>query len=164
MKKACAIPLGVMLALFVGICLLLWDFGRIRDWGVDTDPPDWLPSEATNVTYIDGSINRIAEFDIRRSEFQRWCESIEKPLSPVDSTQRSVVWRANPFLARIGAIEELTLQEQSSNMEIQEFLDWREVTLAKGDLFYEERWPNNGGYAIGFDTSEKRGYFAYAHH
>ena len=37
-------------------------------------------------------------------------------------------------------------------------------TFDKGDLFFEERWPNCGGYAIGYDVSAGRGYYAYAHH
>jgi len=33
-----------------------------------------------------------------------------------------------------------------------------------GHLFYEERWSNGGGYSIGYDVKEKRGYYDYAHH
>jgi hypothetical protein len=33
-----------------------------------------------------------------------------------------------------------------------------------GDLFYAQQWSNGGGYWIGYDTQEKRGYYAFAHH
>jgi len=36
--------------------------------------------------------------------------------------------------------------------------------LDAGDLFYEERWSSGGGYSIGYDVEEERGYYAYAHH
>jgi len=36
-------------------------------------------------------------------------------------------------------------------------------TLREGDLYYEERWDNNGGYAVGYDVKEKRGYYSYSH-
>ena len=38
------------------------------------------------------------------------------------------------------------------------------VTLATGDLFYEERWSNGGGYTFGYDVEQQRGYYFYSHH
>ena len=164
MKKGCAIPLGVFFVLSAAVTLLLWDYVRIRNWGISVEPPDWLPSEATNVTYIEGSIDRVAEFDIDEAGLKNWCESIEKPLSPVEPNTRAVVLRANRFLASLGAVQGLDLNEVRSDSEVQDYMKWEKLTLSEGDLFYEERWSNSGGYSIGFDASEGRGYFAYAHH
>jgi hypothetical protein len=36
--------------------------------------------------------------------------------------------------------------------------------FGKGDLFYEDLWRNGGGYVLGFDVDQGRGYYWYGHH
>ena len=40
------------------------------------------------------------------------------------------------------------------------------IILAEFDIEQQawERWPNGGGYTLGYDTKEKRGYYEYEHH
>ena len=158
MKKGCLIAFGVILLCVSGIFYLLWEYARIKSWGVGVSraEAEWIPENASDVTFISGDINKIAEFNIDQAHFEAWCESIGKPLSPVAEEKKARMWRANPFLERIGAIKERDHDD--------EYLTWRYKTFDKGDLFFEERWPNGGGYAIGYDVSAGRGYYEYAHH
>ena len=36
--------------------------------------------------------------------------------------------------------------------------------FSTGDLWYEDRWSNGGGYSIGYDIETKRAYFSWSHH
>ena len=67
-----------------------------------------------------------------------------------------MLFRSNPLLALKGITEKPNDDDAA--------FAWEYKSFNKGDLFFEERWPNAGGYAIGYDVSEGRGYYEYAHH
>ncbi|MDF1740994.1 MAG: hypothetical protein P1U86_17660 [Verrucomicrobiales bacterium] len=158
MNKGCLVGLSAVLLVFSGLCLCLWNFARIKSYGVgvDTVRIGWLPDEISDVTYISGNINRIAEFSIDQKAFENWCESAGKPLSPVADNSKPWVFRANEQLERIGKIERPSDPDRLAS--------WRSKTLEPEDLFYKDRWDNGGGFSIGYDVSTRRGYFEYASH
>lgn len=158
MNKGCLIGLGTVVLIFSGIFVGLWNFARIKSYGVNENAVEveWLPKDITDVTFISGNINRIAEFNIDRTSFEIWCKLVEKPLSPVAANSEVWVFRANEQLANIGKIERPSDRDKLSA--------WRSKTLEAGDLFYEDRWDNGGGFSIGYDISAGRGYFEYASH
>lgn len=161
MKKGCLIFGGIVVVCILGFGFLLWDFARIKSWGVDVNSVEWLPKEASNITFISGDINRIAEFDIDRCALAKWCDSIGKPLKPVAEDQNASVWRVNPWLDRFGIVKNGSFKSSSA---AEEDFNRYSKNFTTGDLFYEDRWSNGGGYVIGYDVSEGRGYYQYAHH
>ncbi len=161
MKKGCLIAGSVPLILFGGIAFLVWDFVEIKDWGVGEDSVDWLPRQASNITYIYSRAIQLAEFDIDQKSFEEWCRSIEKPLKPMTEGQEIAIQRANNVLAMRGAIEKPTAKNNSA---YRGNYDWHFIRFTGGDLFYNVTWPNGGGYSIGYDVNEGRGYYNYSHH
>ncbi|MGK0187440.1 MAG: hypothetical protein ACI9R3_003228 [Verrucomicrobiales bacterium] len=158
MKKGCAIAVGLALLLAFVVGYLLWDSTRIREWGVGVDTADleWIPQGASDITFVAGDIQKIAEFTIDRKAFEHWCTSIGRPLAPVGEDEKARLWRANMFLDKIGATSRPNDPDES--------YQWHNKTFDTGDLFFEERWPNNGGYAIGFDVITSCGFYEYTHH
>ncbi len=159
MKKGCA------LAVIVGIgaiAFVMWDLGRIRDWGIGVDTTvEWLPKEARDITFIEGGLNKAAEFTIAREAFEDWASGIGKPVKPLEADEWELVTRANVFLHRVGAAE--ALPELPENATDDEPMAWGHILLQEGDLFYKEQYPNNGGYWLGYEVKTSRGYFFYSH-
>jgi|APTNR8051073442_1049403.scaffolds.fasta_scaffold07939_4 hypothetical protein len=161
MKKGCLIFGAIVLVGILGCGFLLWDFARIKSWGIEVKSVEWLPKQASNITFISGDINRIAEFDIDRDFLEKWCDSLGKPLKPVAEGQDANIWRVNPFLDQFGTVKHSSFKDSSV---AEEDFSRYSKDFAIGDLFYEDRWSNGGGYVIGYDVSEGRGYYQYAHH
>lgn len=162
MKKGC------VLAVIVGIgaiAFVIWDIGRIRDWGIGVDTPvEWLPKEARDITFIEGGLNKAAEFTIAREAFEDWASGIGKPVKPLGAGEWGSVMRANLFLQRVGAAEALPeLPEHANDDEAHDYLAWDRILLQEGDLFYKEQYSNNGGYWLGYEVKTSRGYFFYSH-
>lgn len=42
-------------------------------YGIGVDSVWWLPPETRNITYIRNDLIAIAEFDIERDAFEKWC-------------------------------------------------------------------------------------------
>lgn len=161
MKKGCLIFSGVVLVAFLGLAFLLWDYARIKSWGVGVESVEWLPVQASNITFISGDINRVAEFDIDRNSLIKWCDSIGKPMASVVEDQNAMISRVYPFLDREGIPKSGSFKDSSA---AEADFDRYTKRFSTGDLFYEDRWSNGGGYTIGFDVSDGRGYYQYAHH
>lgn len=152
--------IGVVVVLMVAG--LLWDFLRV-EYGVGVDSVRWLPHEARDITYARVDFTaRKAEFTIEREAFEKWCANRRTPLKELGSGGYHVVHRCLPILERRGvlpaasALDEMQGDARRAERAVKQF--------AAGDLFYEERWANGGGYAIGYDVREKRGYYEYRHH
>lgn len=161
MKKGYLIVIGFVLLCILSFALLLWDYARIKSWGVGVESLEWLPEQASNITFISGNINRVAEFDIDLDSLAKWCTSIGKPMTAVAEGQYATIWRVNPFLDRFEIIKNGPLKGSSPPEE--DFSQYaKQFTI--GDLFYEDRWSNGGGFVIGYDVSDGRGYYQYSHH
>lgn len=159
-KKSCVITI---VATGLGIYLLsvfFENFGHVKEWGMGVDSVDWLPDEASEITYVSSYLFKVAEFDIEQDLFLQWCDLIGKPLEIVTEGQRAGMHRSNLFLERCGAIESSPVNESSSP---EEWLGWYGKSFSPGDLFYQIRQKNNGGYSIGYDVKTGQGYYSYFH-
>jgi hypothetical protein len=150
----------VVVAAFLGLCgISLWYTFR-EDHGIGVDSVGWLPPEAHNITYISNDAITLAEFDVEEQAFEEWCTSRKMPLRKLSSQERYAVMRAAAILVQRGIVPRTTspngVEEDRHGQTFKRF--------RAGDLFYEERWPNGGGYTIGYDIKERRGYYKYTHH
>jgi len=147
----------VIVALFVGNAV--WQLCR-EDYGVGVASVWWLPRQACNITYLDNYVNRIAEFDIERPAFERWCARRKQPLRVLGNGKHATIHRCIPSLEQRGVLPVHT----EPNEDLTAWGARVSKILGVGDLFYEERWPNGGGYTIGYDVKAGRGYYAWSHH
>ncbi|TLD71066.1 hypothetical protein FEM03_09135 [Phragmitibacter flavus] len=161
MKKLCLIFGGIVLVGTFAFAFFLWDYARIKSWGVDVESVEWLPTQASNITFISSDINRVAEFDIDQDSLLQWCDSIGKSLAAVAEDQTATIWRVNPFLDRFGVTKNGSFNHSSL---VDEEFDRHSKRFTTGDKFFEDRWANGGGYVIGYDVSEGRGYYQFSHH
>jgi hypothetical protein len=158
MKKRTKVSLMVVAGLMgVGF----WYF-LTEDHGVGVDSVGWLPPEAHNITYLRNSLNMMAEFDIEREAFEKWCARRKMPLRELGTEGYHAILRCLAWLEDRGVMPPITEPNEGE-------ADLRRAQRAvkvfgAGDLFYEDRWSNGGGYWIGYDTKEKRGYYRFAHH
>ncbi len=131
-------------------------------YGVGVDSVSWLPAEARNISYIDQFLGcRIAEFDIEREPFEAWCRQAGKPLQEL-AGEPQTVFRCLPWLERTGAVPPITEPNEFLADELR--MKRHLAALTEGDLFYEERWSNGGGYTLAYDVERQRGYYFYSHH
>lgn len=154
----------------VVIILIVMSFAALALWymlqeehGVGADSVSWLPAEAGNITFLSAPItHKTAEFDIVQGAFERWCHGQGRSLRELGERETQRVSRCLLLLETRGIIpgpnEPNEVEETIYRME--------QVTkdFGEGDLFYEERWSNGGGYSIGYDVNEQRGYYEYRHH
>jgi hypothetical protein len=149
-----AVLIGIL-----GFCLV----SVLRDkYGVGVDSVAWLPAEARNITYVSSALTgRKAEFDIEQEAFEKWCARRKMPLRELGDEGYHRVFRCLPMLEKRGLIPAIT---ESNDVERKQ-RETEQVLkhFRPGDLFYEKRWRNGGGYSIGYDVREKRGYYEYAH-
>jgi hypothetical protein len=153
---------GLIVAGFLGVCL--WQFFR-EDYGVGVASVRWLPSEARNITYIRNDLLAIAEFDIEQGVFEKWCAKRKMPLRKLGVDEGCDVRRCLALLQQRGII---AVVPEPNAADPQAWSLWSEKrgnkSLSEGDLYYEESWANGGGYTLGYDVKEKRGYYHYSHH
>ncbi len=147
----------IVVAALVGLCgVSLW-YTFKEDYGVGVASVWWLPPEAHNITYMRNDAIRLAEFDIEQEAFEEWCTGRKTPLRKLGDAEHPMVDRCVAVLEKRGVLP--TNAEPNGAVEghsIKQF--------AAGDLFYAERWSNGGGYRIGYDVKERRGYYEYLHH
>jgi hypothetical protein len=155
MKKGCLISIiGIPIFCMIGFRIMIWDLNRVKSWGVEVESVDWLPKQASNITFVSGGAFKFAEFDIDLGSITKWCDSIQKPLKPVTSGQTASVYQVHWYLKRFGIPNHASLNNSSTNEPIVK-------SFKKGDLFYDYRFSNGGGYTIGYDMSNERGYYHY---
>ncbi len=128
-------------------------------YGIGVDSVWWLPSEAQNITYIRNDLIAIAEFNIERDAFERWCASQDMTLRELRDEEPHGVGRCLPFLEQRGVIASVTEPNEAEDDPLRVAQD-----LGAGDLLYEERWSNGGGYTIGYDTQGQQGYYNFSRH
>lgn len=146
--------IGLVVVVLFGV--LIWQCFR-SGHGVGVRSVSWLPREAHNITYTGDFWIKMAEFDIDREAFEKWCARRRMPLRVLGEDRHRTVDRCLPWLARKGMISPIPEPNESGG--------WLGIKdLGAGDLFFEERWSNGGGYTLGYDVKEKRGYYAYSHH
>jgi len=152
----------VVVAAFVGLCgISVWHTFR-ETHGVGVNSLSWLPPEAHNITYIRNYLTARAEFDIEQEALERWCASREMPLRKLGDGEHPMVGRSLWLLEKRGILP--TITEPNKVEGDLSGMDRFNKSFGAGDLFYEDRWPNGGGYSIGYDVKEKRGYYRFSHH
>ncbi|MEN6575525.1 MAG: hypothetical protein ABFD90_04215 [Phycisphaerales bacterium] len=146
--------IGLLVAAFLGV--LVWQCFK-GGYGVGVDSVSWLPRDAHNITYTGDFWFKMAEFDIDREAFEKWCAREGMPLHVLGDDRHRTVDRCLPWLARRGVIPPIAEPNESGA--------WSGIkNFGAGDLFFEERWSNGGGYTLGYDIKEKRGYYWFSHH
>jgi len=152
----------VGLLVVASICgISLWYTFR-EDYGVGVKSVGWLPPEAHNITYIRNGLISLAEFDIEQEAFERWCAHRKMPLRELGGGEHQMVSRSLEVLEERGVLPTITEPNEADGDSQRRQRSLK--SFGAGDLFYEERWPNNGGYGIGYDINEKRGYYSFSHH
>ncbi len=141
--------------------LPLWTVLRTT-YGVGVDSVSWLPREARNITYFRNDLTKMAEFEIEREAFEKWCAKRKMPLQELDGGGYHVVERCLMLLEARGVIP--TVAEPNDMERKQHEMERTIKNFGAGDLFYEERWSNGGGYTLGYDIDENRGYYQFLHH
>ncbi len=158
MKRGTKISLLVVGGL-LAVCL--WEFFD-EDRGVGVHSVWWLPPEARNITFIKNDVIVVAEFDIEREAFETWCAGRDMPLRPLGENEHHSVPRCLWLLQDRGVIPPSTgLDGAGGDVGLADAVG---KELDAGDLFYEQRRANGGGYSIGYDVEEQRGYYCYNHH
>lgn len=166
------IPVALVIILLLGLImvvllgLLVWQSLK-TDYGVNVDSIRWLPSEARNITYLKTpGFYTIAEFEIAQEALVKWCTGVNMPLRKLGPTEEGTVPRCLHYLEKRGVIP--VVPEPNSHESLNEWALWYQrrcqKSLSDADLYYEERWRNGGGYVIGYDVDEGRGYYWYGHH
>jgi hypothetical protein len=153
MKKRAKVGLMAIAGL-----LGFWLWYLVTDhYGVGVDSVGWLPPEAHDVTYLRSYLHREAEFSIEREPFENWCAREGMPLRTLDGEGYHAIFQCLRLLENKGVMPPPTEPNELRAAE-------RVVKVFQaGDLFYEERWSNGGGYSVGYDMKAKRGYFHFAH-
>ena len=164
MKKLVVGCATLLFLAFMFVTFIFWDYGRVKDWGVQTEAPEWLPEAASKVTFLETGSRRVAEFMVDKDSFIEWCEQSGRSLTPISENEERTVHRPNYELAEHGKIEMLTMPDKRiTDEDLAEYRTWNDVTLEEGDLIFLGRKSNSGGYILAYDTSEGMGYYSYSH-
>ncbi len=163
MKKKTRIILVIFVSI-IGILSLGW-WSLQTSYGIGVNSVQWLPTQAHNITYIYVPItSTMAEFEIDQQAFEQWCQQKGMTLYTIESQKDFMVPRCLPDLEAIGVIPK-------PKKESPEWITWFEQgpqrsnkTFKPGDLYFEERWSDGGGYTLGYDVNEGKGYYWYGHH
>lgn len=161
MKKCTKIGLLAITVSVVLVAVFMWWFSK-ETHGICSGSVWWLPPEARDVTYLRNYAISMAEFDIGQEAFEKWCSDRKMPLRQLGDAEHRSIRRCLMLLEQRGIIPAIR-----ESIEVAGHLSTasrRTKDLGPGDLFYEERWDNGGGYTIGYDVSGKRGYYEFLHH
>lgn len=152
----------IPVAAFVGLCVFSVWYTFRETYGLGVDSLWWLPPEAHNVTYYANGLTKLAEFDIEQKALERWCVPRKWPLRELGAGEHPMMRRSWGMLENRGILPTIP---EASEAEREAGRRQRVIkSFGAGDLFFEERWPNNGGYRVGYDVQEKRGYYEFNHH
>ena len=112
---------------------------------------DWLPEEATNVSFYRSYLNTAYEFDISERRFREWSRwKLEEIVDPVHVPR---------YLAFSTPIPQEP--DNASNAEMDALaMEYakRGVTIRDG-LYYRYMQDNGGGVWVSYDRRSGRGYF-----
>jgi hypothetical protein len=162
-----------LVTLITIVVLIVLAFLSLRpDYGIGVDHVRWLPEEATDITYAKlPGLNTYAEFKIEQVAFMKWCKDKGMPLRPLIENEERSMSRAQWNLEREGLVPIPERPDLGTGKPIEEdieaitrYSECYKKTFNTGDLYYEDRWSNGGGYALGYDIEEARGYYWYGHH
>lgn len=166
MKKGCLITIAGFIAT---VFILFWsarNYLTSYESGINEENPqlDWIPPEARNVTFYSDWVGKSAEFDIDEESISNWAISQDRPLERIIEKRKDgyEVMRPRQMLENRGLLE--PQPEAETYEEIKAYLQNLRKEFEVGDLYYSLVYRNNGGYWIGYDVSESRGYYHYAHH
>ena len=119
--------------------------------GESLETVDWLPEEATNVSFYRSYMNTAYEFDISEQGFRDWSrwelEEITEPVQIPRYLAYSTPLPKEPTDPTREEIEELALEYSK-----------RGVTIKNG-LYYGYLQNNGGGVWVGYDRGAGRAYY-----
>jgi hypothetical protein len=102
---------------------------------------DWLPQEATNVSFLRSYGRTAFEFDIDERGYWEW---VKYPVQEIEEPLRIIRYSlSNDNRLNVGDLRRP---------------NYPRATIEDG-LFYEERRSNGGGVATAYDRSKGRAYF-----
>jgi len=157
-KRRTKIGLGII-ALICGFSL--WYTFR-EDYGVGVKSVGWLPAEAHDITYFKNGWTALAEFDVEQEAFERWCADRKWPLRELGDREHQMISRSLWMLEQRGILP-ATAEPNAGGED--SYRRQRSIkSFGGGDLFYEERGSNGGGYSVGYNVKQKRGYYSFNHH
>lgn len=134
------------LAIIAGLFLMwpIWTIFHPEDQGENVMSVDWLPPEATNISYYRSYEFTAYEFTISESGFRDWALSKGYSLSTITDQTKNI--RRYLFA--------LHHTEPDRNIDYED----TRLEIRKG-LFYETVQRNGGGYLVVYDTESSRVYF-----
>jgi len=166
MKTRNLITTAIVAVTTFGLLLFLGWRALQDEYGVSIASVRWLPPEALNIKYIRFPMTHtMAEFEIEQAAFEAWGRSKKMPMRRLLSNESRSIPRCLFLLERKGLIPVVPEPGKESVEEWSPRYGHRyRKSLGKGDLHYVERWDNGGGYALGYDVEEGKGYYWFGHH
>lgn len=158
-NKIGCIPL-IVLTVFLGPIALFFLFGITVYWsnthpesGENVKSVDWLPKEATNVSYYKTYSYTAFEFDISEEGFKRWASrwNFEKTKTPKG------ISRYNRITVKMPKFD-----NKDSDKSMEEFDKYRSTvgaTISNGYYYSTPPRGNGGGTYVAYDSDKGRAYY-----
>ena len=166
MKRGCLTTIAIVSLGIISFFAYGWFYTTHSDYGIHKEDPGlkWLPPESRNVTYYENWVTKSAQFTIDEESIIRWAESMERPLAKIKEKEKEGyrVMTSRQMLESEGALD--PLPDPKTIEETEAWMQSHRKDFEVGDLYYSVEHSNGGGYWIGYDVSEGRGYYFYAHH
>lgn len=141
------LSLGVALVFLILFIFSFWHILIYEKKGVGLPSVDWLPKEATDISYYFSYRNNFYEFSISEEDFLKWVKEKgfeNKGWQDLDGTWKQLT---SKIVFRYNYFEEKDFYKVAGEVEI---LD---------GIFLERRGRNGGGYTVGYDRKTGRAYF-----
>ena len=119
-------------------------------YGSGDDPPEWLPSSASDINYMERKgfgAARIAVFSIDQDAFEAFAKENGWPLEEQ---------------ADVSVFFEAYTQETPPDIDSLSLDEYNDRFSVDDALFYEKRGDNGGGVTIVYDIENHRGYYHYS--
>lgn len=128
------------------------DFGFTQvEAGTSLPSVDWLPNEASNVSYCRSYLNTAYEFDINETAFRDWSRwELSEIAEPVQISRYLASSKPSPQEPPNSTLKQLN----AINVAMAE----RGATVRDG-LYYAYVQDNGGGIWVGYDRQSGRAYY-----
>ena len=163
MKKIGIKCVSILLLLVFVSFYVIWDRGRVKDWGFEANAPAWLPKGAEEVTFLRTGSSYLAEFKIEEKELSKWCRDTGMGLGMLLGCEEKVVQRPHVALAERGLIEPFSLPKEGvTEWDLYRQKKWREMKFVVGDYFftlpYDLTKPRK--YTLAYDVNKRKAYYS----
>lgn len=154
-KKAILISAAIVAALLFNPLTLMVLWVGLGMWsnahpetGVNVKTVDWLPPEATNISYYKTYSWRAYEFDMDEESFKRWARRWD--LKPIKEEETITRYSYTSFLKQ---------SRNYRNAKVYEAEEKKHVATVSTGLYDREIRRNGGGYHVVYDREKQRAYF-----